>query len=483
MPVPPVRFETSIDALRPAFEAIRAELEIDADFPPDVQAEAEDVARRGPHTVAEVDRTDIPFVSIDPAGARDLDQAVAIERRTNGGYVVHYAIADVGAFLEPGGAIDLAARQRGVTVYLPDRRAPLHPPVLSEGVMSLLPDEDRQALVWRFELDDTGNVVSTSLERARVRNRYAFAYDEAQHALDSQAADLDQTITLLADVGPRREALERERGGVALDVPEQIVEEHDGGYRLAFRAPLPIEHWNAQISLMTGMAAADAMLRAGLGILRTLPAAPDEEVAVLRRHAKALRVEWSADATYADVIRSLDATDPDHAALLAQASRLFRGAGYVAFDRGSAGGAPAEAAHAAVAAPYAHVTAPLRRLVDRFGNEVVLAVLNGREPADWVRAALPALPEAMADARRREGAADGQAADVVEAAVLSGCVGEVLDAVVVRKHRKGAQIQIRQPAVVANVDATDAVGLGDEIRVRVDAADVTRRTVDLSLVP
>jgi exoribonuclease R len=484
VPVPPVRFDRSIDALRPAFDAIRADLEIAVGFAPDVDAEAADVARTGPHTAAVIDRRDIPFVSIDPAGARDLDQALAIERRRGtSGYVVHYAIADVGAFLPPGGAIDRAARVRGVTVYLPDVRAPLHPPLLSEGVMSLLPDEDRQALVWRFDLDGAARVERVGLERALVRNRYAFAYDEAQRAIDAGGRNLDETIALLADVGPRLEALERERGGVALDVPEQIVEAHDGEYRLAFRAPLPVEHWNAQISLMTGMAAAEVMVGAGVGLLRNLPPAPEDEVAVLRRHANALRVAWPPEATYADFIRSLDAATSDHAALLAQASRLFRGAGYVAFDRAAGIDVPGEATHAAVAAPYAHVTAPLRRLADRFGNEIVLALLNGDEPASWVRGALPAIPDLMANARRKEGAADGQAADVVEAAVLSACVGAVLDAVVVRKHRKGAQIQIRHPAVVATVDADDNVGLGDEIRVRVDRTDVVNRAVELSIVP
>lgn len=484
MPVPPVRFDRSIEALGPAFDDIRADLEIDVGFAPDVDAEAAEVARRGPHTRAVVDRRDIPFVSIDPAGARDLDQALAIERRRGvNGYVVHYAIADVGAFLPPGGAVDLAARSRGVTVYLPDVRAPLHPPVLSEGVMSLLPEEDRQALTWRFDLDGDARVERVGLERALVRNRCAFAYEEAQRAIDDGRADPDETIALLAHVGPLREALERERGGVALDVPEQIVEAHGGEYRLVFRAPLPVEHWNAQISLMTGMAAASVMVGAGVGLLRTLPPAPEDEVAVLRRHAKALRVAWPAEATYADFIRSLDAAVPDHAALLAQASRLFRGAGYVAFDRAAGIDVPDAAGHAAVAAPYAHVTAPLRRLADRFANEIVLAVLSDGAPPSWVREALPAIPELMADARRKEGAADGQAADVVEAAVLSGCVGEVLDAIVVRKTRKGAQIQIRHPAVVATVDADDDVGLGDEIRVRIDRTDVVNRTIEMSIVP
>ena len=482
MPVPSLRVAASHDVLQPAFDAIRDELQIEVGFAPEVHAEADEVATTGPLIAARYDLRDIPFVSIDPPGARDLDQVVAIERSSNGpGFVVHYAIADVAAFVRPGGAVDLAARQRGVTIYLPDRRAPLHPPVLSEDAASLLPGDDRQALVWRFDLDDDGVVGSTSLRRAIIRNRRAYSYEEAQRLID--AGEAEATIALLAAVGPLREELERARGGVALDVPEQIIESFDGEYRLEFRAPMHVEGWNAQISLMTGTVAADAMLTGGLGVLRTLPAPSPDELAVFRRHAHALDVEWPPQLAYGEIIRSLDPTIADHAALLAQAGRLFRGAGYAAFDEAGGVALPEDHGHAGVASPYAHVTAPLRRLVDRFGNEVVLALLNGTDPPAWVREALPDVPELMADARRREGAADGKAADVVEAAVLSGCIGDVLDAVVVRKHRKGVQIQLRHPAVVANVDADDDIGLGDEVRVRVERTDVVNRTVGLSIVP
>ncbi|HVM10465.1 MAG TPA: RNB domain-containing ribonuclease [Acidimicrobiales bacterium] len=479
MPTPPLRFEASIDALRPAFDDIRRELEIDVGFPPAASLEAEAVARSGPRISGHVDRRSLDLISIDPEGARDLDQAVHIERARDG-YTVHYAIADVAAFVAPGGAVDAAARARGLTVYLPDVRAPLHPPVLSEGAASLLPDVDRVALLWRFHLDASGEVSAVDVERALVRNRRAWSYDDAQRAVDGDVTDADPTLALLAEIGPKRLQLEADRGGVSLDVPEQVVEADDGHFGLAFRAPLPVEYWNAQISLMTGMVAAQLMLDAGVGILRTLPPAADDDVDVLRRHARALGIDWPRPTTYAELIRSLDAGRPAHAALLAQAARLFRGAGYVAFDETAGAPIPSDPRHAAVAAPYAHVTAPLRRLVDRFANEIVLAVVRGEEPPAWARNALPDLPAAMAEARRREGAADGRAADLVEAAVLSGRVGDVLDAVVVRSHRKGLQVQITDPAVVATVDGK--ADLGDEVRVRVEGADPERRRVDLAIV-
>ena len=478
MPVSPVRFD-SVESLRPAFDAIRDDLGVDVGFAPDVVAEAEAAAKRGPTVSAARDLRDLPFITLDPAGSRDLDQALAIERSTRG-YVVHYAIADVAAFVDPGGAIDRAARERVVTMYLPDGRAPLHPPVLSEGAASLLAEGDRQALAWRLEVSDDGELSRVHVERATVRNRRAYAYPEAQAELDRGTAD--DTIALLGELGPMLERRERERGGVSLNLPEQVVSRVDGHYELAFRAPLPLERWNAQISLLTGMAAAQLMIDGGVGILRSLPLPPDDEVQVLRRHARGLDISWPRDESYPDLIRRLDPNDPDHAALLAQAGRLFRGSGYHAFDTEAGLPVPVEPAHAAVAAPYAHVTAPLRRLVDRFANEIVLAVCADREPDGWARDALAELPDRMADGRQREGAADARATDVVEAAVLAGCVGETLDAVVVRLTRHGTQVQLRSPAVVATAPAAAGAQLGDEVKVLVRGADPTAPRVDLAIV-
>jgi exoribonuclease R len=254
----------------------------------------------------------------------------------------------------------------------------------------------------------------------------------------------------------------------------------DGRYHLAFRAPVATEGWNAQLSLLAGLSAARLMLDHGVGILRTLPPPTEETVAALRLSARALGISWPAEGGYPPMIRSLDPTRPAHAAVLTQAARLFRGAGYLAFD----GAAPTgdDATHAAVAAPYAHVTAPLRRLVDRFGNEVVLAQCAGVDPPAWARDALPQLPELMAHGRHREGAADGMALDLVEAAVLAGCVGTVVDGVVTSTGKGRANVQVREPAVLASVEA-DGLVAGAEVRLRVASADVEARRVTFDVVP
>ncbi len=417
------------------------------------------------------DETHVPFVTIDPPGSRDLDQALHLERR-RGGYRVRYAIADVGAFVAPAGPMDIEAHVRGQTFYAPDGNARLYPPSLSEGAGSLLPDEIRPALVWEIEVDETGEGTAVAVRRALVRSRAKLDYASVQRSLDDGTAA--EPLQLLREVGLLRQAREARRGGINLPVPEQVIEHSDGVYRLAFRALLPVEGWNAQLSLLTGMAAAKLMLGAGIGLLRTLPVAAESDVARLRRTARALAVEWEDDVPYPAFISTLDASRPEHAAVLLESTILLRGAGYLAFD----GEAPDHAEHSGVASTYAHATAPLRRLADRYVGELCVAISAGVDVPDWVRTALPALPETMANSNRRAQQYEGGIISAVEAAVLEPSVGQVFDAVIVDvdENDDAGTVQLHEPAVTARCEGK-GLALGARVAVRLESADVAKRQV------
>jgi exoribonuclease R len=444
--------------MRDGFAAIRREAQVPEAFPPEVVQEAEAAVRRA----HDAPRVDLPFVTVDPPGARDLDQALHLERRGDG-HRVRYAIADVGAVVDPGGAIDAEARRRGVTVYAPDVRVPLHPPVLSEGAASLLPGQWTPAILWTLDLDGEGRLTCTDVERAQVRSK-------AQHTYADVPPDVAE---LLAEVGERRAALERARGGVQLDVPEQEVVRHGDGWTVSYRAPLATEDHNAQVSLLTGIAAAQLMLEAGTGILRTQPP-PDEAAFVrLRLQGRALGVTWPEDEPYPAFVARLDPAVAEHAALLREAAGLGKGAAYTAFDGTPP---PADRAHHfAIGAPYAHATAPLRRLQDRFVSACCLAAIAGDPAPAWVREALPSLPDAMAQADRRARAVERGVIDLVEAVLLAGREGEVFDGVVI----DDGVVQLCAPAVRAKLD--EAPAPGEDVRVRLERADPAQRTVVFSL--
>ena len=456
--------------LREGLRQLRDELGVPDDFPVEVieaaQAAAADVQ------LPVTDLTDVEFVTIDPAGSLDLDQALHLSR-TDTGYLVRYAIADVAAFVEPGGVIDDECHERVETLYAPSRRTPLHPEALSENGASLLPDVVRPALVWQIELDADGAVGDATVARARVRSRRRYSYDEVQALIDGgQAGDV---LDLLKVIGQLREQAEVARGGVSLGVPEQEVTVAGGSWALVYRTNLPCEGWNAQLSLLTGMVAADMMLKAGVGILRTLPPAEDHAINRLRRTAQGLGISWPQKVSYPDFVRGLKASVPREAAMLNACTTLFRGAGYDSFTDG----APKEAEHAAIAAPYAHVTAPLRRLVDRYAGELCVALSAGEPVPAWVLDALDDLPSEMEDSARRAGKYERGIVDLVEAMVLAPHIGQSFNGVLidVDPDRRAGRLQVPDPAVEARVKGS-RLKLGGEVTATLVAADLVKGSVD-----
>ena len=485
------------NALEEALGALRTELELPGAYPADAVRDAE--AAVSSRQFPDADLTGVDFLTIDPESSTDLDQALFIER-AGSGYRVLYAIADVPSFVAPGGPLDAETRRRGQTFYAPDGRIPLHPEVISEGAGSLLAGQLCSAFVWDFQLDASAQVTSVSIRRARVRSRAKLSYKGAQAALDAGTAS--PVLRLLKEVGLKRVELERERDGASLNMPEQeIVQLPDGGYRIAAAPQLPVEDWNAQISLMTGMAAAKMMLKGKVGILRTMPAPDERSLGHFRLQTEVLGKPWDGQAGYGEYLRTLDPTDPRQLAIMHSAGMLFRGASYTAFD----GEIPDDARQSAIGAAYAHTTAPLRRLVDRFVLVICEALSNGREVPAWAREALPSLPVIMAGSDQLAARMERLALDTVEAALLVNHVGQEFDAIVISgskpqkdngngrngngsngngngKNGNGPSgiIQIAEPAVTAR--CAGDLESGTKVRVRLLSSDITTREVHFELV-
>ncbi len=458
-------------ALRDGIAAIHRELELTAEFPEEVERAARLAA--GNPRLPHLDRTDIPFVTIDPETSRDLDQALHIERDGTG-FLVHYAIADVAAFVTPGDPVDEEANRRGATLYGADSKIPLHPVMLSEGAASLLPNAIRPALLWTIRVDQDGEGTDVHVERALVSSRAKLDYASLQEQLDAGSAD--DMIGLLGEVGELRKKREAARGGVSLPLPEQEIDVEGETWTLSFRRMLPVEEWNAQISLLTGMAAASLMVYAGVGLLRTLPPPDNRDVQRLHRTAKALGIEWPAEQLYPDFIRSLDPSLPQHAAMVVASTRLLRGSGYVGFN----GETPEQPEHSALASEYAHVTAPLRRLADRYAAEVCVALCAGEDVPEWVLDKLSVLPKTMKSADHRASQYEKAVLALVEAAVLHPHVGEEFDGVVVQVHEddpKRGDLVVQQPATEAPVTSSADLRLGTDVRARLVEADPHTRAV------
>lgn len=438
--------------------AIRAQYRVPDAFPPEVEAAAGAAAARAPGE--HVDRTDRFFVTLDPASSTDLDQAFAIERAGKD-LLLHYAIADVAWFVDDDGPIDAEAWRRGATLYLPDGKARLYPAMLSEKAASLLPDGPRPAVIFTVRIDPDGGALLDGAERAIVRSRAKLAYD--------RVADADLPADF-AELAARIHAAEEKRGAARVDPPEQEVAEAGGHYRLLFRQRHRSEDQNAALSLAANLAIADAMQAHHTGLFRVM-AGPDERaVRRLRFTARALDLDWPARQPLAAFERGLDPAEPRQAAFMTAVRRAGAGASYVPYRDGVV------PRHSALAATYAHATAPLRRLADRYVVRAALAIANGDAVPDAVTQAFEKLPEVMSRADARSSQIERAVIDLAEAVMLGDRIGEVFFAIVTDVDERGARIQLRDLPVVARVGAHQ-VDPGEAVRVKLLAADPDTRTI------
>ena len=430
------------------------------------QAAAEAIAAL---ELPERDLTDVPFVTIDPAGSTDLDQAVHLERAGDG-YRVLYAIADIPAFVEPGGPIDVEARKRGQTMYAPDGRIPLHPATISEDAASLLQDQVRGAYVWEFDLDAAAEVTAVRVERARIVNRRQTDYVTVQAELDAGKAD--EWLVLLKEVGLKRIELEAIRGGASLNRPDEEVRLVDDVYTLSRRMTLPVEDWNAQISLMTGMAAAQLMLEGGVGILRTMPAPDAERLERFRRQVAALGAPWPEDVAYGAYLRGLDPNDPKAPRGDPRGRRAVPRCRLHAVRRRAAGQQRAGSGRRAVRAHD--------RADPQTGRPLRAGDLRGAEPRPRRCRSGCAMrcPTCRTTWRRptaRRTSSSAQSLDAIEAALLSSRVGEEFDAIVIQTKEHGGVIQLTDPVVTAEMEGSARPG--SRVLAELVQADIAKRKV------
>ncbi|HET9640623.1 MAG TPA: RNB domain-containing ribonuclease [Allosphingosinicella sp.] len=450
------------NALGRGLASIRSQFQVPETFPPAVLAAAEKASRRAP--AEHVDRTSWPFVTLDPASSTDLDQAFAIES-DGADLLLRYAIADVAWFVEDGDAIDQEAWRRGTTQYLPDGKAGLYPQVLSEGAASLLPDGPRPAVIFTVRIKEDGAVRLDGAERAIVRSRAKLAYDTVR------SSDLPPGF---AELARRIQSAEARRGAARVNPPAQeLAAIGDGRYELLFRPPLESEVHNASLSLATNLAIADLLQAHHTGLFRIM-AEPDERaVARLRHAAKGLGLTWPAKAPLAELERSLDPADPRQATFMLAIQRAGQGASYIPFRKGETPW------HSAVAATYAHATAPLRRLADRYVVRAALAIANGRPVPPAVADAFERLPKVMARADALGARIERAAIDLAEAVLLAGREGETFQAVATEVDERGVRIQLCELPVMARV-AAEGVKAGESLKVALVEANPELRTITFS---
>lgn len=366
------------------------EFSLTAQFPPEVCREAQRWADAPEIDDPSLeDLTALPFVTIDNADSRDLDQALYIDTDDADAPTVHYALADASHYVGRGTALFAEALRRGASVYLPGFVVPMLPRVLSEGIVSLLPGVDRRALVFSITLDAQGEVSQTVLRRARVRSRAKLTYDGVQAWFDAagghrfDSAEFAVSLRALATVGQLRMRRAEARGIVQFRRVGVVVVEADGGWEAHPDERNDVERYNEQISLLCNTQGARFLDGADPNVQAVYKVHPEPEPRQLTALAGAIgqiardqglgaAFVWEPERqTLADFIRALPVGgEHDRVRQAIERQAMIMGsASRFSLERGCHYGVGADA--------YGRFTAPMRELVGVFTHREAIEKLTG----------------------------------------------------------------------------------------------------------
>lgn len=505
-------------------EKILACEEVEEKFPAAVQAEATTV----PEFVTEADvvnREDlrhVPFVTIDPETARDFDDAVCVELGPEPGLLrLWVAVADVSHYVRPGTATDREAERRGVSVYLPDRVVSMLPLPLSAGICSLNPKVERLAMVARLDIDRHGFVVGRKLMAAVIRSRARFDYAGVATVLFGEPSSKHEhyqaflpQLKLLQEVAARLRGQRERRGGLDFDLPEAKVILAADDPRLVVtvkrsRADALVRRAYQMIEdamLAANEAIAEYFAERGLDVLWRIHAPPRREP--LERLAElATSFGFPIDPESADdplVLRTFLETIKGQACERSLSYLVLRSLNQAVYSVDNVG-------HFGLGARrYLHFTSPIRRYPDLVIHRLLKLMLQQESlPAGKVYGEWPPRKEMKLWAddsslrERRAMEVERQVVDLYRALLMRERIGEEFSGSISGVTTAGLFIEIDEPYVEGLVrserldedyelnDKTlryeaprlgKSLGLGDQVRVRIDSVSVPQRRIELSLL-
>lgn len=404
-------------------------------FPDAAISEAKVAAKLPLSAEKREDLRHLPIVAIDPADARDHDDAIWAEPDGEGGFNALVAIADVSFYVRPGSAIDREARNRGNSVYFPDRVVPMLPEVLSADVCSLKQGEDRAAMACHLRINAAGKVTKFRFTRAIVRIAHNIAYEDAQAAIDS--GNPPEYLAHLWEAWRALAAARAARDPLDLDLPERRVVLDDKGQiaEVAVRERLDAHRVVEDFMIAANVAAAMALEAKTAPVVYRVHETPQREKLIALRDYLATmgkKLALGQVITPALFNRMLkDITDEAEKAQVMEAVLRSQMQAYYG---------PANAGHFGLAlASYAHFTSPIRRYADLLVHRALVDAYKLEQPqpdsalpatsglSDRDRASLQQVSDAISQTERRAMEAERDTIDRYVAAWLSSRVGEVFD--------------------------------------------------------
>ncbi len=464
-----------------------------------------------------VDRRDLTvetIITIDPATARDFDDAISLEKVDSGHWLLGVHIADVSHFVQPKSALDREAKDRATSVYLPDRVIPMLPEVISNNLASLQPDRVRYAITARLEFTDDGLRVGTEVFKSAIKSRRRFAYEEVDQYLAEKGlveretakrtklalppevdALLERMFTLAMMLRKRR----FRRGALELAMPELEIDlDKDGKVSGAHLAENTESHQIIEeFMLAANEAVAETLRDAGLAFLRRVHGAPDpRKLKALTAFVSELGFKTESLESRFALQKLLDDVkgDPREHAVNYAALRSMQRAVY----------GPEEEGHFALASDcYTHFTSPIRRYPDLTIHRLIEDLAAGRSPEQHFEALL-VLGDHCSDREQRAAEAERELNKVKLLNYLADKIGTQLNGVVTGVESYGLFVTgsdlpaegfvpigaltddyyryDRAGHVIHGMRGGNSYRLGDPVRVAVAAVDVDRRELDFRLL-
>ncbi len=453
-----------------------------------------------------VDLTHLAVVTIDPVDARDFDDAISLEQIDNDHWRLGVHIADVAHFVRPKTPLDREARERGTSVYLPDRVIPMLPEIISNNLASLQPDQVRYVLTAFLELTGDGARVSTELSSAAIKSRRRFTYEEVDDFLADQGKwkrklkpDVHRLLSDMHRLAVILRTRRIKRGAIDLALPEVKLDiDKRGRVRGAFRVERTESHQIIEeFMLAANEAVAEYLRDRKLYFLRRIHESPDPvKLKALSEFVRELKVPSGSLTSRFEIQRLLAkvADSPQQDAVNYAVLRSMQKAIY----------SPRDVGHYALASDcYCHFTSPIRRYPDLTVHRMLDALTRGRRPVAEL-GVLVALAEHCSQRQQRAEAAERELTKLKLLGYLSTRFGQAMDAVVTGVESFGLFVQgIPLPAeglihvtslmddyydydktshTLAGRRAGNSYRLGDALRVEIAHVDLDRRELDFRLI-
>jgi len=441
-------------------------LEIPYVFPDGVLREAEAIEEAG--FSGREDWRHIPFVTIDPATAKDHDDAVFAEpdadKANPGGHVVFVAIADVAAYVRAGSALDREAYLRGNSVYFPDRVVPMLPERISNDLCSLRQGENRPSLALRMVFGADGGKRRHSFHRVTMRSAAKLTYQQAQAAIDGKPDDITGPLLepvlrpLWAAYGALATARDK-RGPLALDLPERRIELNEDGTVARIFVPerLDAHRLIEEMMIAANVAAAESLEKAQSPLVYRVHDTPGrEKLAALKDFLNALNLGFTASeavrpSQFNQVLKKAAETNAS-----VQVSEM------VLRTQAQAEYSPENFGHFGLNLDrYAHFTSPIRRYADLIVHRALIAALGlgggGLDPG--IIAELTGIAQHISATERRAMVAERETTDRLLAQFMAGQIGNRFAGRISGVTRSGLFVRLNETGADGFVPAST---LGNE---------------------